>query len=537
MLWAADAAAGPGSIEFAKYSGVRFSIATEETVPYEIRFKPDGTKFYVSGTQVGKVHQYDLSVAWDITTATHATSYDVSGHSVAAPEGLAFSADGTKMYLSSSAGVYQYTLSTAWALSSASYSGTSNTGILTQAASPTSLEFKADGTKLYVASRGGDEKVYQYTLSTAWDISSATYDSKVLDCGVHPDVGYCWGVTLSDDGTTAYISDNFFSRVHRYTLSTPWDISTGTHDEVYFGASRTTVCEMNGIAISDDGTKAIVLDSYSGAVVQFELPASDQYAQYLYVMGSATGSVLQYGLSTAWDIGTAVETCKTLSVSTQESSPQGLELSADGTKLYVVGTATDTVYQYTLTTAWDVSSGSYASKSCSVNGSDTAPRGLFFKPDGTSFWIAGGTNTTVYQYDCSVAWDVSTGSAAGVSKSVSAQGTTLHDVFFKSDGTKFFTVRSGTTDAVYQYSMSTAWDVSSASYDSKSMAVGSQDSAPQGLAIRDDGTAAYIVGTTNDAAFQYSLGTAWDASTGSYASKKIEQVSDSGPTALRLNSV
>jgi DNA-binding beta-propeller fold protein YncE len=66
--------------------------------------------------------------------------------------------------------------------------------------------------------------------------------------------------------------------------------------------------------------------------------------------------------------------------------------------MYIVGTFKKTVYQYTLNTAWDVSTASYASKSFSVAGQETNPKSVFFNPDGTKMYIVGATNDTIYQY-------------------------------------------------------------------------------------------------------------------------------------------
>jgi len=64
------------------------------------------------------------------------------------------------------------------------------------------------------------------------------------------------------------------------------------------------------------------------------------------VVGSTNDRVYQYNLTTAWDISTASYSGKSLSVSTQESVPHGIALSLDDSKLFVVGTSTDTVYTY-----------------------------------------------------------------------------------------------------------------------------------------------------------------------------------------------
>jgi len=105
------------------------------------------------------------------------------------------------------------------------------------------------------------------------------------------------------------------------------------------------------------------------------------------------------------------------------SSCKMCTFSSDGTKAYVSDSFNKAVYQYTLSTAWDISSGSYASKSLSVSTEDSSPRGLTFSADGTAAYIVGGTNDTIFQYTLSTAWDVSSGSYTSKSLSVTSQET------------------------------------------------------------------------------------------------------------------
>ena len=45
----------------ASYDNVSFSVSSQESYPFGIFFKPDGTKMYVMGYSSGKVHQYSLT--------------------------------------------------------------------------------------------------------------------------------------------------------------------------------------------------------------------------------------------------------------------------------------------------------------------------------------------------------------------------------------------------------------------------------------------------------------------------------------------
>ena len=63
-----------------------------------------------------------------------------------------------------------------------------------------------------------------------------------------------------------------------------------------------------------------------------------------------------------------------------------------------------------------------------------------------------------------------------------------------------------------------AWDLSTASYASKSFSFASQDASPVGIVFNNDGTELFLTGAVSDDIFKYTLTTAYDVSTASYSS-------------------
>ena len=240
----------------------------------------------------------------------------------------------------------------------------------------------------------------------------------------------------------------------------------------------------------------------------------------VYVVGTTNDTVYQYSLSTAWDLSSASYGSVNFYVAGQEASPTGLMFKSDGTKMYIVGISSDTIYQYSLSTAWNVSTASYDSVSFSVSSQDTSPRNIQFKSDGTKLYVTGYTNDTIYQYSLSTAYDLSTASYDSVSLSVTSQDTAPTGIFFKSDGTKMYMVGQ-TNKNIFQYTLSTAWDLSTASYDSVSFSFATQDDAPCSIAFGNSGTKMYMLGQVSPAIYQYSTGStvttgSFDLSTGNY---------------------
>jgi hypothetical protein len=168
--------------------------------------------------------------------------------------------------------------------------------------------------------------------------------------------------------------------------------------------------------------------------------------------------------------------------------------------MYVLGRDGDDVNEYDLSTAWDVSTASY-SQNFSVSAQDAQPWGIFFKPDGTKMYVLGGDGDDVNEYDLSTAWDLS---AASYSQnfSVATQETSPTEINFNADGTKMYVVGTA-NDSVYEYALSTAWDISTASYNSVSFSVNSQEGAPNAFRFSTDGSKMYVLGFTNFV-YQYS---------------------------------
>jgi hypothetical protein len=232
----------------------------------------------------------------------------------------------------------------------------------------------------------------------------------------------------------------------------------------------------------------------------------------MYMIGSNTDRVYQYKLSTAFDVSTATYTSKNISIANTsttgagDTSPTDVKFHPEGHTMYIVGTIRDRVYQYSLSKAWDVSTATFASKSALVSSQDTAPQSVEFGDNGSKMYILGSTNDRIFQYTLSTPWDVSTATYASKFLSVATQENSPLAMVFGSDGKQVLVVGS-TTDTVYQYTLSTAWDISTATYDNKSLNVGSRESVPHGLALSIDQTKLFVVGTSTDTVYTYQRST------------------------------
>ena len=472
----------------ASYDSVSFNgvVSTRDCV-----FKPDGTKMFTVSSNDDLMHEYDLSTAWDVSTATQNVSsdLDVSTQGATSLFSLAFKSDGTKCYAcdNGTSSIYQYTLSTAWDLSTASFD--SSLSVNSNGRYPHGFVLKTDGTSFYVLGTNVGS-VYQYDMSTAYDISTASYASKSLTLTTAYE-----DIEISSDGTTLYaLLSGGVDTVNQYTLSTAWDISTATDDSISFYIGGQELAP-EGVTVVNSGksmyiTGTSTIYQYSTALITAELDLS-------------TGSVFDY--------------TPTSDVQVTLSNPAASGTVSGATLLLSGGGA-----------GYSVDGGSYDNVSFSTASQGTSGYGFFFKPDGTKFYTTDFSNNAVYQYDLSTAWDITTATYSSNSLSVT-QAIELH---FRSDGLRLMVIDDG--DTVKQYSLSTAWDLSTASYDNKSFSVSGQDTSVYSFFFKDDGTKMYIGGNINDSVFQYTLSTAWDISTASYDSVSFSVAATlaGAPTAM-----
>lgn len=220
------------------------------------------------------------------------------------------------------------------------------------------------------------------------------------------------------------------------------------------------------------------------------------------------------------------------------ASPHGINTglfrwSYDGTKLFIMADSTD-VHRHTASTAYDITT-----VSSSVDNEKTfteTVRSIFFKSDGTKAYTLEDTTTDIIrQYSLSTAWDIST--ATSDSKSYSSlQTSSAEDFFISYDGLKLYTM-GNTTDKIFQHTLSTSWDISTASYDSVefNLSTSGSQTNPASMWFAPTGKYFWVHGNATDDIRQYSMTTDWDISTASYDSIDFDDGDLVGPTALQFN--
>lgn len=208
------------------YSNISYK-PTLHTFPTDIFINPDGTRLFVIGWSTDKISQYNMSTPNDVSTASFVASISISSQENQ-PYGLTASSDGTKFYITWFAQdrIWQYNLSAAWDITTAVVG--SNLTIGSQEWNAEWLDISSDGNHIYLTWNAQD-KIFQYDLATPYDISTAAYSSKFLSISAQE--GNPMGVRITPDGLKMFIIWTSYDAVKSYNLSVAFDVSTAVYDD------------------------------------------------------------------------------------------------------------------------------------------------------------------------------------------------------------------------------------------------------------------------------------------------------------------
>tara|TARA_X000001036_G_C19980931_1_gene522182 strand:- start:4 stop:516 length:513 start_codon:yes stop_codon:yes gene_type:complete len=167
--------------------------------------------------------------------------------------------------------------------------------------------------------------------------------------------------------------------------------------------------------------------------------------------------ILEYTLASAYDISeeTYAGNGERLNMSGQLGNAEDLAFSTGGNILLVLeNQGADMVIEYACSTSFDVSTCAHASSDLTlVDGSGTAldaSDAFEFSTDGTTMYIADPTNDTIQQYTLNTAWDVSTANHVNTFD-ISSQEPEARGLAFGQNGNKLYV--TGTSDTVWQYNL------------------------------------------------------------------------------------
>jgi len=225
-------------------------------------------------------------------------------------------------------------------------------------------------------------------LNTATTIKNDTNLSgwsliKTLDVNTEQPV--VTGVYLADSGRKLFITGSNGDFIDRYELSTPYDVTTAGTKTVSPNVGDTSPQDL---VIVDSGTKAYILGTQNDVIRHFTLGAGD----------ADPYDITSFSLANAVDI------------TSTDNSPTGFDIKADGTKVWVVGTQNDSIYQFTMSTPFDISTiGSLVTYDLTADGI-TNPTGISVSADGSRIYVLDQSSDGIIRYDLSTAHSIASSS-------------------------------------------------------------------------------------------------------------------------------
>lgn len=255
------------------------------------------------------------------------------------------------------------------------------------------------------------------SASNAWEISAATY----LQTYNFSDSNQRGGIAIADSGTRLYTVDSNTDYIRRYDIGTAWDISTVSSQQ-----GSKTDSYLTGYPVSVDVTRsggAISVVQYAGSyadyVMSYELSGGNVYlienagAPYL----TSITSYSSYPFSHNW----------------RPDEKKWVVLEYVGKYLYQFNTSPDSS-SYWGKTNWLSPSGKSLSLSAAIG--SAYPYGCFWGGTSNEKLYVVTDNRKVYQYDLSDADDISTGSYVSVfDASTWLTNYEKYDIEFSDDGT------------------------------------------------------------------------------------------------------
>jgi len=217
----------------------------------------------------------------------------------------------------------------------------------------------------------------------------------------------------------------------------------------------------------------------------------------MYII-DVNGVIFEYDLSTEKDITTATYNGNSFNTHPQDSTMADLFFSNNGFKLYVPGLNNTRIFEYDLTVAWDITTAIYNSNSFDVSGMDNTPVGLSINEYGTKLIFIGQQHDTLYECSFGTPFDISTLSYTGNSLDISAQVPTPLGMSYNND---ILYVSGQST--LCQYKLSSSFDLSSNIDFQDTMDISAQSSWPQGIFADDENL--YVVDQGSNSVFDYAL--------------------------------
>ena len=232
------------------------------------------------------------------------------------------------------------------------------------------IHFSPDGLMMYIiglADDGtGDCSIWEYALTIPWDLS--TVGSPVIE-SIETYGGNQVGLFISRNGRRFWTVCTANDTVIEYSMN-PWNIST------------LSWVQAKDISLQDSSPSAIFWSS-----------SGDR----LFVAGDSDNDIVAFSVVSEFDIGGM---SWFQDFGTDIDAPTGLQFSSDGRRMYVMdGSAEDDIHEFHIYSPWMIETARLVNL-YDVSSQNTSPQGIFLTADNSKIFMVGtSTPDGVYGYD------------------------------------------------------------------------------------------------------------------------------------------
>ena len=412
----------------------RYSIASVETYPLSVTLNSAGTKLYTGSDSGNGRDQWTLNNAWQLSSVTHNGVWNAynpgrgtdNSQGINTPQSIWLNSNGTKFYVAQSSGsrpdIMEFTTSSAYNISGLPTSNSTynyrvpHNYMYDEAYSSwsrnSSIGIWSDGSRL--VQTGSQHVTVEPLTGSAYDYRFMTLDDPRFHTYLLSHYFRSGGnFHFNASGSRLFYSSNYGKYGSHGTGGVGGDGTNNVYNNYCIQINMTEGFNLSTATIA----RAVDFESTTGGNRGVVFSADGTYMYFInhgnYIAGAANNGFMQaidqYTLSTAFEINTASYTRR---FNTGLGTVEDVEFSPDGTKMYLLNGPNDTIYQYTLTTAWNVGTGntSVPTTLYSVSAKETYPYCFCLSPDGTKLLVGGTTGDGIDEFTLSTAYNISTAS-------------------------------------------------------------------------------------------------------------------------------
>jgi len=202
-----------------------------------------------------------------------------------------------------------------------------------------------------------------------------------------------------------------------------------------------------------------------------------------------------------------------------QNLPMAVAFNPSGTKMFVVGMTQNRIYEFDLTTGFDVSTATRNSNECLFSSQATDVVDIDFNSDGTKLFLVDQDQTadndhTIEEFNLTTAYDVS--SCVHVSEHFAGEFE-LVGIAFNTSGTKLFIFDETSDSLIKQYSLNSPYNLSNPTLQKQSTGTSDKtfetiEKQPTGFTFSADGSKMFITGKNKTKVQEFNLSTPFDLS-------------------------